>query len=99
MGQFIISTYAMIPAHDDDRRYALTVVQEDSQWKLMYSNEGGHEYDWSFICDIDHDQVALQWCGDTPVILYHEESDNKLHLTTDIDPILTQHYLHNFYSC
>ena len=99
-GQFMIHTYAMIPAHESDRRYALTVVQEDGQWKVKYSNEEGHEYDWRFICK--NGVFAIQWCGTDDIahggfVLYHE--DERLNLTDrEAGNISPKHFLHNFYS-
>lgn len=99
----MIHTYAMIPAHEGDGRYALTVVQEDGQWKLKYSNEEGHEYDWRFICK--NGVFAVQWCGTADdiahtaglgFVLYHE--NERLHITDhETGYIPPEHFLHNFY--
>ena len=96
----MIYTYGMIPADEGDRQYALTIIQEDGQWKLKYSNEEGHEYDWCFICR--NGVFAIKWCGTADIehtgfVLCHE--DDKLHLTDHTaGNIPSEHFLHNFYS-
>ena len=95
-GKYVISTYGMIP-RENERQYALTVTDEDGQWRLKYSNKDGHNYDWCFICK--DGAFAIQWCGmeGTRFVLY---LDNNQLLLTDHEPdeLLPEHYLHNFYS-
>ena len=95
----MILTYGMIP-RENERQYALTVEDQNGQWRLKYSNEDIYNYDWHFICK---DGVfAIQWSGmpgveGTRFVLYLD--NNQLHLT-DHEPneLLPEHYLHNFFT-
>jgi len=83
----------MMPLSQDDQEFALTVVDDNGEWKLLYSNKTDHNYHWCF--SSRGGVYAIRWCGDSSVVLHLD--NNLLHPTNDQRSGTEQHYISNFH--
>lgn len=77
---------------------ALTVMKEMGQWKIKFSDDTRHNYDWCFTCE--NGVFTIQWCGmdeveETRFVLYRyqdQSQGDQLLLTQTATPSSEQHF-------